>query len=96
MIISWLAIANLVIIAAGTGVNKDIVHETMSSAVLKNGKYEVFYDTGSFGSEASSLQEKYIRRFIPPMEIIPKEVVKRNIFPALIARTVYWLKGRPF
>ncbi|KAJ6487603.1 hypothetical protein C8R45DRAFT_868593 [Mycena sanguinolenta] len=97
IIIAWLTIGKpLVIVAAGTGVNREVVDETMHSAVLKNGQYTQFYGTGSFGSDAtgSSRQEKYIRRFIPPDDIIQPQDVEREIFPALIGKIIYWLKGR--
>ncbi|KAJ6487596.1 hypothetical protein C8R45DRAFT_993714, partial [Mycena sanguinolenta] len=97
MVIAWLTIGKpLVIIAAGTGVNREVVDETMHSAVLKDGQYAQFYGTGSFGSDAtgSSRQEKYIRRFIPPDDIIQPQDVEREIFPALIGKIIYWLKGR--
>ncbi|KAF8169872.1 hypothetical protein K438DRAFT_1982996 [Mycena galopus ATCC 62051] len=90
MLHAWLSMSGLVIIAAGTGVNSGVLKETMQSAVLKYKKYLPVSETGSFddGGRADSMQMKYIRHFIPP------EVIEKPIFVALIARTIYWLRGR--
>jgi hypothetical protein len=88
MLHSWVGFKNLVVVTAGTGVNSKILEEAMSSAVQKLHSYNQYYDTGSFGRRAESIQRAYIQRFIPP------ELINQPKFKALVARIIYWLKGR--
>jgi hypothetical protein len=88
MIQSWAAFTGVIIVAAGTGVDSEVLEDSMHSAVQKYSKYERFFDTGSFSTEAKTMQEAYMKRFIP------SDVVNHDVFKGLISRTTYWLKGR--
>ncbi|KAK6992717.1 hypothetical protein R3P38DRAFT_3081508 [Favolaschia claudopus] len=83
----------VVIVAAGTGVDAEVLVETMVSAVNKVRPYQLTSDTGLFGGrdqvvDSESIQERFIRRFIPT------ELQGQPKYECLIDRIKYWLKGR--
>ncbi|KAK7044929.1 hypothetical protein R3P38DRAFT_2881754 [Favolaschia claudopus] len=90
---AWVHEYPVTMIVAGTGVDKEALDETMNSAVGKTEPYGLTHNTGLFGgkeevADSDSLQDWYIRRFLPPdLQVDPKYV-------CLIDRTKYWLKGR--
>ncbi|KAJ7113002.1 hypothetical protein C8R44DRAFT_882038 [Mycena epipterygia] len=98
---AWLGILGFIIVAAGTGVDGDVLEETMRSAVAKHKQYRSLHDTGAFDGKAidleavnaqsihgQSTQFGYILRFIPP------KLREIHIYVALVLRMSYWLRGR--
>lgn len=64
VVATWIRIQGIYIILVGTGMSKNDVNETMSSAVLKEGAgYTTVYDVGGFiGGEA---QIEYMKSLMP-------------------------------
>ncbi|KAK7044956.1 hypothetical protein R3P38DRAFT_3259014 [Favolaschia claudopus] len=89
---NWMAFRVLVV-AAGTGVNRDMVEKHLHSATVKYGVDFTATKTGSFMDYGTvqTEQEQYIRRFIPPNLSSDEE---KECFEALIIRIVRWLRGR--
>ncbi|KAK6971471.1 hypothetical protein R3P38DRAFT_3497255 [Favolaschia claudopus] len=91
MLLTWLR-EGVVIIAAGTGVNRTVVETTLRSVANKYSQNYTTTATGSFidSQNAKSQQEQYIRRFIPPTLSSKDE----ECFEVLITRIIRWLRGR--
>ncbi|KAF8656140.1 hypothetical protein AX16_002742 [Volvariella volvacea WC 439] len=77
---------NLCIVIAGTGVQKEVVDQAMSSAIMKESMYRWISDTGAFDCEEE--QGKYLRKYLP------KELVKSEAGQRLLQRAWHWLRGR--
>ncbi|KAK7044921.1 hypothetical protein R3P38DRAFT_3433258 [Favolaschia claudopus] len=94
LLLSLVPYDNLTVVAAGTGVNFQIVNDAILSATAKYGTYKTFTDIGSFGSvkSANAKQKQYIRRFIPPKSELQEG--DHDKLKALRRRVASWLRGR--
>lgn len=73
-------------IVTGTGINKTVVTEVVSSATGKTGRFDEITDTGAFDTQA--IQDEYLRRYLP------RSYADSDEGKEFLARAWYWLRGR--
>ncbi|KXN84651.1 hypothetical protein AN958_12029 [Leucoagaricus sp. SymC.cos] len=73
-------------IVAGTGLSKDVVDQTMASAIMKDSRYRWCSDTGAFATVRS--QQRYIAKYLP------ESLLESTSGKRLLDRLWYWLHGR--
>jgi hypothetical protein len=73
-------------VVAGTGISKDVVDQSMASAIMKDSRYRWCSDTGAFDSQ--DVQRRYLERYLP-RDLLSSESGQR-----LLERVWHWLHGR--
>ncbi|KAJ7457623.1 hypothetical protein B0H11DRAFT_207477 [Mycena galericulata] len=89
LVLKVLVMAYVGLIISGTGVDKQLVDDQVSSFINKTILYSWTSLTGSFDKKTSpELQEAYIRQYVPPT------ILAADPEDRLINRIVNWLEGR--
>jgi len=73
-------------VVAGTGISKDVVDQSMASAIMKDSRYRWCSDTGAF--DCRDGQFKYLQNYLPQKLLASKSGQR------LLERVWYWLHGR--
>ncbi|KAJ7159550.1 hypothetical protein C8R46DRAFT_1286850, partial [Mycena filopes] len=86
IVAAWIQIIGLWLILAGTGMSKEVVMETMASAVVKNDDYTMHYDIGGFDDDTA--------QFDYMTGLMPEEFKNTSEAEKIFELAHYWLRGR--
>ncbi|KAJ7098652.1 hypothetical protein B0H15DRAFT_797342 [Mycena belliarum] len=106
LLISWLA-STAVFIVTGTGISRDVIEETMRSAVVKYDKYTSVSETGNFDTvmdpmvqavaisqESDSNDTNELDQLAYVSQFIPPAIRSDESIQRLLRRVALWLRGR--